>query len=369
MRIVQLITELRPAGAEQVVSTLSVGLKNRGHEVHVIALQKIPTDSPVVTNLLKHKIPVIGLNITKLTPWRILEIRKVYQKIGPHLVHSHLIHANIASRLFCPPAPAVLFNTVHIAERRRGKGWHFLLDRLTFNRCDCQTCVSHAVKEFHAHRIGVDKACFPVVYNGVPQIKLLNEQQISTLIAEWGLQDCSRIVGSVGRLDYQKGYDMLLGLLKRAAGYLATGEKIGVVILGEGPERKRLERIAGEIPENISVRLPGFRADAANCIGAFNLYVMPSRYEGFGLTLVEAMAHGVPILINSVDSLPELIRGYENGECINFGRESPAEFSNRVIHQSKKKKIEPWTPFSIDSMVNSYETLYKEITPFCARER
>jgi hypothetical protein len=124
MRILQVITELRPAGAERIVQTLSSGLTTAGHEVKVVSLRPQPKESFIVDRLKAAKIPVESLNVTKATPWRLARIRRTVSDFRPDIVHAHLIHANLATRLF-RPSSVPLVNTLHIAERRPGKTWHF----------------------------------------------------------------------------------------------------------------------------------------------------------------------------------------------------------------------------------------------------
>lgn len=174
MRYVQCITGLKPAGAERIVSNLGRGLKRKGHEVFVISLQPIPEDSIIVRELRKENIEIRSLNVSKTAPWRILQLRSILKKIAPDIVHSHLIHANITSRInFIYP----LINTVHIAERRKRKWWHFLIDKLTIQYCEVQTAVSYAVRNYHSNKIKQEKESMPVIYNGIDPIAPFTKEE------------------------------------------------------------------------------------------------------------------------------------------------------------------------------------------------
>ncbi len=360
MTIVQLTTELRPAGAEVVILNLVWGLVAAGHRVTVAALQPLPPASFVVDGLSDAGADVVSLGVTKRTPWRVRRLKALLSRLRPDVLHAHLFHANLVSRLagggFHP-----LINTVHIAERRANKGWHFRLDRATLGRCDCQTAVSEAVRNFHAARLGVEPATIPVIYNGIEPPAPLSPEQRTARRKAWGVADCTRVIGSVGRLDWQKGYDRLLDTLEALGRRVPDGERWGLVIIGEGPQRPTLEALAAQAPPNVTVSLPGFADDAPACPGAFDLFVMPSRYEGFGLTLVEAMAHGVPILAADVDSLPELLRHYPNGECLDFATAAPDTIADRLVHLSSHPRHEPVVPFTTERMVSEYLHLYESV--------
>lgn len=362
MKIVQVITGLHPGGAERVVADLACELRSRGHGVHVVALQPLPAQSPALDTLRGAQIPVDSLELGRLAPWRLRRLRVLLRRELPDVVHGHLIHAHLATRLVSRPRRAwQLVNTVHICERRCGKGWHFLLDRLTLGRCDCQTAVSAAVRQFHAARLGVAPATMPVIANGIRPPRALPAAECAALRQAWGVGDCARVLGSVGRLDPQKGYERLLAILPALGAALPAGERWGLVLLGEGPERARLERLAARCPPNLAVRLPGFRADAADCAGAFDLFVMPSRYEGYGLALAEAMAHGVPVLASAVDSLPELLAGYPQGELADFAGAAPAALAAQAVRLARLAARTPRAPHAVASMAAEYEALYERL--------
>jgi len=361
VKIVQLITELRPAGAERIVLELAAGLKRRGHEVAVVSLRPLPSapaESGIVERLRALAIPVRSLGVTRAAPWRAARLRRELRGLAPDVVHAHLFHANLVSRLFRAPRPCRLVNTVHIAERRRGRSWQFWLDRLTLSRCDAQTAVSRAVAAYHSRRLGVAAGRLSVVYNGVPPPPRLRRDEICELRKTWRFEAAVKVIGSVGRLDWQKGYDRLMALLPALSQRIPPGETWGVVILGEGPQRECLEPLAAAAPRNLLVRLPGFRPDAAACIGAFDLFVMPSRYEGFGLTLAEAMAHGVPAVTSLADSLPELLEAYPNGEAVPCDPARPEPFVEACLRGLARGPCPGVTPFDLDAMLDGYERVY-----------
>lgn len=359
MKIVQVTTELRPAGAERVVTELSKGLLERGHEVAVVCVRPLPDQSVIIDELREVGVEIIRLDVTKTAPWRALRLRSVLRRINPNVVHSHLIHANLAARLAAIGGrDYALINTVHIAERRPSRFWHFWLDRLTIGLCERQTAVSKAVRDFLSSKIGKPPDETPVIYNGIAPPTPLTNEEIRELRAKWGVDDCDRVIGSVGRLDWQKGYDLLLNALSKLDKATPSGEKIGMVVLGEGMERGKLEGLIKALAfKNVVVKLPGYHADAARQAGAFDVFAMPSRYEGFGLTLIEAMAHGLPIVAANIDSLPELLANYANGTTVNFN--DPRTAAKHLLEFSRKPRTTPYREFTVDEMVDRYLTLYR----------
>lgn len=360
MKIVQVITELRPAGAERIVAELAKGLVTRGHKLAVISLFPVPACSVIVDELRESGIAVKSLNLTPSSLWRIFRLGKIIDEIKPDVVHSHLFHAGLAVRLNSGNEKFRFLSTVHISERRKSRQWYFLADKLTLKPSERTTAVSFAVRDYYSSKTGISADKIPVVYNGIVQPPLLSESRISALRGEWGMADCDRVIGCVGRLDWQKGFDILLDALHAAPGGL-RGTRCGLVILGEGKERAKLEKTALLLKAHkIKTLLPGFRPDAASCVGAFDLFVMPSRYEGFGLSLAEAMSHGVPILSSQSDSLPELLASYPNGECIDFEKNGASFVVDKIKEFMGKTKIIYKIPYTIDNMIDGYMELYSK---------
>lgn len=359
MKIVQIITELRPAGAERIVAELAKGLAARGHKLAVVSLFPLPASSVIVDELRESGIAIKSLNMTFFSLWNIFRLKKLLDEMKPDIVHAHLFHAGLTARLNSTGGNFKFFTTVHISEKRKSRQWYFIADRLTVRPSECITAVSFAVRGYYSSKTGIPVDKISVVYNGIVPPPHLSEIRIAALREEWGMADCDKVIGCVGRLDWQKGFDTLLGILNVAHNGL-KGMKCGLVILGEGRERAELERLAFHLGRNkIKTILPGFRADAASCIGAFDLFVMPSRYEGFGLSMAEAMSHGVPILSSRADSLPELMASYPNGECIDF-EQSGAVFAVKKIKEFLlRTKIIYKVPFTMDNMIEGYIDLYK----------
>lgn len=128
----------------------------------------------------------------------------------------------------------------------------------------------------------------------------LSAAQIAALRAELGAQPHDYLIGAVGRLAHSKGFDLLLRAFARAALPAAR-----LAIIGEGRERGRLERLAGE-----RVVLPGFRSNVKDYYQAFDLFVSPSRREPLGRVVLEALDAGVPVLASAADGPAEILRHF-----------------------------------------------------------
>jgi len=130
----------------------------------------------------------------------------------------------------------------------------------------------------------------------------------------------------VGRLSVEKG---LIHLLAACAKLLRDGVPLKVLIVGDGPQRKELEQLSLELGLGDRVVFAGFREDIAEWILCMDVFVLPSLTEGTPISLLEAMACGVPVIASAVGGVPQVIQHGETGMLVSPGSED--EISNAVL--------------------------------------
>ncbi len=108
-----------------------------------------------------------------------------------------------------------------------------------------------------------------------------------------------RVIGAIGRLDRQKGFDTLITAFRRI-----THPDLVLNIHGEGAESETLRHLAGDDPR---IRFMGFSNDPVAAMGAIDLVAMPSNWEAYGLVAIEALAAGRTLLVSGVDGLADHI--------------------------------------------------------------
>jgi glycosyltransferase involved in cell wall biosynthesis len=141
-----------------------------------------------------------------------------------------------------------------------------------------------------------------VIPNGVEVTNYQNPVNRADLRAMFGLPPEVTLIGSVGRLTHQKGFDLLLQALT-----LVSNDNTHLVIVGNGEEESQLKSQAARLGLEQHVHFAGYRRDVPQLLGALDLYVHPARFEGMPNALLEAMAAGCPIVASSVDGNCELI--------------------------------------------------------------
>ncbi len=361
MKILQILTELEPGGAERVVLNLSRGLVAHGHTVALAVLKNPPVCKAVESEFLKLGIhPFCAGLCGPADLFRIFELRKRLRAFAPDVVHAHLMHPNLISRLVVPGSGARLINTVHISERRPGKQVYFLLDGLTSGLCGAITAVSKASAAFHESKIHLAHGSILVVPNGCDPVPRKSPAELAEAKNRWQVNMCDKLIGCVGRLVPQKGFDLMIRTFRQLSTLIPKGRTWGVVILGDGPERETLRNLASyNTFGNIIFKLPGFEPEAASLADAFDAFAMPSRYEGYGLTMAEALNLGLPVVYNPVDSLPELCEGYPFAFRANFfRRENDSATAAALVKAVNLGRTAPKTLFTNEQMVEEYLKIY-----------
>jgi glycosyltransferase involved in cell wall biosynthesis len=167
--------------------------------------------------------------------------------------------------------------------------------RHCIRHADAVVCVSEGSAE-SVRRLGTPPARVSVVPSGVDADEVVRRARSAAPEVVGG--DRRPVLVSCAELSAGKGHDLLLRAL---AAVRERGHPARLVILGEGPERAALERLAADLGIADSVQLPGFVANPYPEVLAADLFCLASRFEGLPLVLLEAMALGVPIVATDAD--------------------------------------------------------------------
>lgn len=349
-----MITELRPAGAERIVFELATRLDRRRFDPHVLALWSMGgVDGPFAQHLREAGVPVHMLRVgSKVDLTRVPPLVQLLRELRPGILHAHLFHANLVARLVAPLVghPKVIA-THHVVERRK-LGPRLVLDRLTARLDDRTVAVSDAVARFARAECGANGVL--VVPNGLDlaPFRVLN-----------GVAESAKVVGALGRLDPQKGHDTLIRAWPRV---LEKHPDASLVIAGEGLLRQDLERLVARLGLERSVALQGHRSDVPRFLASLAVFSMPSRWEGFGLALVEALAAGKPCVASDVDSLPEVL----GCAGVLVPKDDPDALASAIVglldDPARRAELSLRARaraerFSIEKMVEAYEKLYEEV--------
>ena len=190
------------------------------------------------------------------------------------------------------------------------------------------------------------------IHNGIrPELILSRQVSRNKLGEKYGVTITERLIGTVAELHKNKGLAYLIGAMRKIP------ENVGLCIIGEGEERKKLESLIRREHLNARVCLPGFIPDAHKLMQAFDIFVLPSVKEGFPFVLLEAGVAQVPIVATAVGGIPEIIENKKEGLLVSPKNTEVLAETIRTLLDDKKigelyttafaKKIK--TQFNFDS--------------------
>lgn len=292
MKFVHVIDSLGLGGTENQLLALLPDLA-RDHEVVLVTLSD--ADRPGLGELPVSRRYALNFSGPRSLPATVLRLRRIIADERPQIVRAQLYWSSVAARLATPRTVPLVFS-IHstMSEdgylKRREALW---LEKATYRPRHRLISVSkHALDDFDRH-VGLKGQA-----NVLPNF--VNPRFIAQGPRENGGSGPLKLV-AVGNLKPVKNYAYLVEALAQLPGQAELD------IHGDGPERAALEKRIAETGAN--VRLMGVRADMWNALPAYDLFVMPSLYEGCPNAAIEAMATGLPLLLSDIPVMREVSQG------------------------------------------------------------
>jgi glycosyltransferase involved in cell wall biosynthesis len=245
-------------------------------------------------------------------------------------VHAHLVAAGIAgtlgARLARVPRVVVTFHNLTDWQEKRSHPLR-VAGRRALRWCDAVVAVSEAVRGAmarvdlalarRAHVIpnGIDLSLFAGLGRRRDEARALR-----------GLGPDEIVVGTVARLERRKGVDLLIEAMPLVAARLP---RLKLRVIGDGPERSSLEGRVRQLGLGERVELVGERGDVHEELAALDLFAAPSRSEGQGVAVIEALAAGLPVIGARVGGIPEVLG---HGACgVLVEPESPGALADAIV--------------------------------------
>jgi glycosyltransferase involved in cell wall biosynthesis len=224
--------------------------------------------------------------------------------------HAHDYKSNFIGLVLRRYWPMRLITTAHgwVKFTWRTPLYHWV-DRFCQRRYDKVICVSQDIYEkCLKHGVKPDRCCW--IDNAIDTMEFKRSQSISDAKTRWGIAPNRLLVGAVGRLSAEKGFDVLIQSVARL---LERGVDVELWIAGDGDQRSSLEALIRKQKDPDRFRLLGHRHDTTDLFQAMDAFALSSLREGLPNVVLEAMALEVPVVATRIAGVPRVVRDQENG--------------------------------------------------------
>lgn len=345
-------------GAEQVVVNLADQLVQYNHQVKICYLT-----GPVLVSPKNKEIELISLNMEKITDvlTAYLKLKKIVKFFQPDVIHSHMFHANIISRLLkLSKTDSRIICSSH--SNNEGGRLRMALYRLTEPLVDLSTNVSTNAMEELIKKNGVIRDKIVCVPNGIDTIKFQFNPDIRISTRESLGVDNKILILAVGRLNTPKDYPTLF---KSIALIAEERQDFIVAIVGDGPLRGELIDLAKQLNILSYIKFLGIRSDVSELMCASDIFVSSSQWEGFGLAIAEAMACERMVVATDSGGSREVLGCHgilvppRNPEALTTGilTAMKTPIAEKVVIGDKARK-HIITNYSLKSNIDSYLNIY-----------
>ncbi|MEO6053819.1 MAG: glycosyltransferase [Chthoniobacterales bacterium] len=365
IRVLHVVDSLDLGGAQTVILQIAQHLDRERFSMEVATMhgRGFFTDK-----LEKEGIRVHCLARSKYVPFYIPNFIRLITTQKFDVFHFHLFGANWIAK----PLAALMGNRALIAHDhcndnyRSAQPLHIWLDRLTNLASAKILAVSDSTARFLTEIEKIDPAKVLYLKNGIDtvrfqpageEIRKINRQKL-------GLPQDAVVVGGVGRFHPQKNFSLFLEI----AALMRNQPHVFFALAGTGPEEEALRQKAADLGLGERLVFTGLISDMPALYSALDVLLLTSRYEGMPMTILEAMASGIPAVGSNLDGVKEIITDGRNGFLAESG--NTTEFAEKLTVLTANPDIRRamgaaarshiLSHYNISGMVSSLETLYKE---------
>ena len=365
-RILYIIPTLDRSGAEKQLALLATHLPGDRFERKVITLtrsgpyaEELQTAGIEVTCLKKH---------WKLDPFTCWKLRNEIRKYQPQIVHSWMFTANFYARLATPRPKKGTGPQIVVSERcvdlwKGGdRRW---IDRRLISRTDRLLANSEAVATFYRDQGYTDEQV-RVIPNGIELPEPDNGIDRREFLSELGFSEQTQLACYIGRLARQKRIEDLVWAFQMLR---QIHPDCGMLIVGDGPERYKLEELSRHFGCDHLVRFLGHQPDSLRYVKHVDCVWLASGYEGMSNSLMEAMAAGKPVVASDIPANRELVEEGVTGYLASLGDSTAfAQFTREIfLHPDRAKAFgeagreKMKSEHSLSQLIDRHVTLYDEL--------
>ncbi|HXJ07212.1 MAG TPA: glycosyltransferase [Candidatus Acidoferrum sp.] len=371
IRVIHLVPMLSPGGAERVAVHIATGLNRRRFEPIVISFAN-RVDCDLDRLLDEAGVEVRYLGKRPGFDYRMyFRLPPVLNQCQPDIVHTHLHVFRYALPFLLLRRRVSVLHTVHnLAEREIEPGLRWL-QRYALKHGVVPVAVAEEVANSLERLYGIRRS--RVVPNGIPIGRYASPRVPRR---EWGVREGFResdvLFVSVARFAPQKNHTLLLNSFAHGP---ASNPNAHLVLVGEGILQERLEAQAKNLGLTHQVHFLGLRTDIPEVLGAADVFVLSSDFEGNPLSVMEAMAAGLPIVSTGVGGVPDLIESGKEGILVQPGDVQGLSDSMTFLLRNRELRKclgmaaarRAKEHFDVPVMVRAYERIYEDLVGYQRR--
>lgn len=357
VKVLNLIDSLYAGGAESLLKNFILQAKtNCDFQIDVCTLY---SRNIFAKELTENDIRVFNLDLSfKYDFFKMISFIKLVRREKYDIVHVHLFPADLfvaISSLFLPKNIVFIFSEHSVYNRRRSSKFFKFIDRFTCSKYQKIVCVSEIVKKSLIEWLPKIASETIVIKNAVPVDKIRDKKE--------SIYD----ILFVGRLERVKGLDVFFEAIKLLE--IKHGRKLKVGVVGDGSIREELKTLTKNLGISDIVEFLGIRKDINDLMQKSKIFVLPSRWEGLPMVIIEAMAFGLPVVATKVGGISEVIENGRDGILVES--ENPEELTDAVIKLLDDDKLRDFLSlnaymkikdeYSIEKYTENLLNLYKEL--------
>lgn len=308
LKILEVIDSLGSGGAESLLKNFVLAAKK--NKLFKIEIATLYSNDIFKEEIRGADILVWELGLTFKYDLRgVIKLIKLIKRKNYNIIHVHLFPADIfvaIASLFLSKNIKWIFSEHNVYNRRRTFKIFKVLDNFTYSRYSKIICVSKQVESTLFSWMPFVKEKTKIIPNAVPIPKLLKSSFFKTYDILF-----------VGGLTQAKGVDILLKAVKILKNKYSKNLKTAIV--GDGPLRENLNSLAAQLRIDEEVKFLGIRKDIDKLMESSNIFVLPSRWEGLPMVILEAMSRRMSIIATTVGGIPEVIENEKEGILISPG--------------------------------------------------
>jgi glycosyltransferase involved in cell wall biosynthesis len=365
IRVLHAIQNLNYGGMERLFADIVRLLDPGEFESHVLVLGYLGRFGE---GLDRHAVIHHAPPMTRASMLRPAALAAQLRSIAPDIVHTHQgvwYKVSLAARMAGVPH---LVHTEHGRQKPDPLSAR-LVARLASRRTDRIVAVSEALAEHLKHHVVAVPDRVSVLTNGVDTEHRRPGGDGCPLRRELGLTDQVPIIGSIGRLEPIKGYDIVVEAYLKLREQWTGGPLPVLVVAGDGSARRDLEARIAEANAGQGIRILGWRDDMAGLHAAFTLFTMGSRSEGTSVSLLEAMSAGLCPVVTDVggnaavlgsELRHRLVAPADPAALARAWMDALADPARRTA-DAKQARERVMAHFSLSAMVRGYAAIYREL--------